>query len=46
VLRVDVLALGVFKKMTVDELGMMDFIYSPPFARIWEILNVAGNTSK
>ena len=46
VLRVDVLALGVFKKMTVDELGMMDFIYSPPFARTWDILNVAGNTSK
>lgn len=46
VLRVNVLALAIFKKVTVDELGMMDFIYSPPFSRTWDILNVAGNTSK
>ncbi len=46
VLRVDVLAAAIFKKMTVDELGMMDFIYAPPFARTWDALNIAGNTSK
>lgn len=46
VLRVNVLALAIFKKMTVDELGMMDFVYSPPFSRTWEALNIAGNTSK
>ena len=46
VLRVDVLAIAVFKKMTVEELGMMDFVYSPPFARTWDALNIAGNTCK
>ncbi len=46
VLRVDVLAVAIFKKMTVDELGMMDLIYSPPFSRTWDILNIAGNTCK
>ncbi len=46
VLRVDALAVAVFKKMTVEELGMMDFVYSPPFARTWDALNIAGNTSK
>ncbi|MDK2818662.1 MAG: CoA-disulfide reductase [Spirochaetota bacterium] len=46
VLRVDVLAVAILKKMTVDELGMMDLIYSPPFSRTWDILNIAGNTCK
>lgn len=46
VLRVDALAVAIFKKMTVDELGMMDFIYAPPFSRTWDALNIAGNTSK
>lgn len=46
VLRVDALASAIFKKTTVDELGMLDFIYAPPFARTWEAMNIAGNTSK
>lgn len=46
VIRVDVLALAIFKKMTVEELGMMDFVYCPPFSRTWDILNIAGNTCK
>ncbi|MGL5254402.1 MAG: CoA-disulfide reductase [Brevinema sp.] len=46
VLRVDALAVAIFKQLTVDELGMMDFIYSPPFARTWEAMNIAGNTAK
>ncbi|MGL4676096.1 MAG: CoA-disulfide reductase [Brevinema sp.] len=46
VLRVDILAAAIFKKMTVDELGMLDLIYAPPFARTWDALNIAGNTCK
>ncbi|MGL5720957.1 MAG: CoA-disulfide reductase [Brevinema sp.] len=46
VLRVDALAVAIFKQLTVDELGMMDFIYAPPFARTWEAMNIAGNTAK
>lgn len=46
VLRVDSLAVAIEKKMTVDELGMMDFCYAPPFARTWDIMNVAGNVAK
>ncbi|MGL4367271.1 MAG: CoA-disulfide reductase [Brevinemataceae bacterium] len=46
VLRVDVLAAAIFKKMTVEELGQLDLIYAPPFARTWEALNIAGNTCK
>jgi len=44
--RVDALAVAIYSGVTVDELGMMDFIYAPPFARTWEILNVAGNVAR
>lgn len=46
VLRTDVLAAAIYKEMTTDELGLLDLIYSPPFSRTWDILNVAGNVSK
>lgn len=46
VLRVDALAMAIYSKITVEELGMMDFCYAPPFARTWDILNVAGNVAK
>lgn len=45
VLRVDALAVAVYCGLTVDELGMMDFIYAPPFARTWDAMNIAGNVA-
>ncbi|MGL4394739.1 MAG: CoA-disulfide reductase [Brevinema sp.] len=45
-LRIDALAVAIFTKMTVDTLGMMDFMYAPPFSRTWDIMNIAGNTAK
>ncbi len=46
VLRVDSLAVAIYSKLTVDEIGMMDFCYAPPFARTWDVMNVAGNIAK
>lgn len=46
VLRVDVLVAVIAKKMTTEELGMLDLCYAPPFARTWDVLNVAGNVAK
>lgn len=46
VLRVDAMAAAIYSKMTVDEIGMMDFCYAPPFARTWDVMNVAGNVAK
>ncbi len=46
VLRVDSLATAIYSKLTVDEIGMMDFCYAPPFARTWDVMNVAGNVAK
>ena len=44
--RCNVLAACIYAKMTTDQLGMLDLCYSPPFARTWDVLNVAGNISK
>ena len=46
VLRVDSLATAIYSELTVDEIGMMDFCYAPPFARTWDVMNVAGNVAK
>ncbi|MGL5328019.1 MAG: CoA-disulfide reductase [Peptostreptococcaceae bacterium] len=44
--RANVLATAIFAKMTTSQLGMLDLCYAPPFARTWDVLNVAGNVSK
>ncbi len=46
VLRVDVLAAAIDKHMTIDELGMLDLCYAPPFALTWDTLNTLGNVAK
>ncbi len=46
VLRTDVLAAAIAGGLTVDQLGMLDLCYAPPFARTWDALNVAGNVAK
>lgn len=46
VLRVDVLASAIYNKMTTEELAMLDLCYAPPFARTWDVLNIAGNVAK
>ena len=44
--RANVIAAAIFGKMTTSQLGMLDLCYAPPFARTWDVLNVAGNVSK
>ena len=44
--RANVIAACVFGKLTTNQLGMLDLCYAPPFARTWDILNVAGNVCK
>lgn len=46
VLRTDVIAAAITGGLNVDQLGMMDLCYAPPFARTWDALNVAGNVAK
>lgn len=44
--RTNALAVAIYNKMTTNQLGMMDFCYAPPFARTWDVLNIAGNVAK
>lgn len=44
--RTNVIATAIFAKLTTAQLGMLDLCYAPPFARTWDILNVAGNVCK
>ncbi|MBB6207628.1 CoA-disulfide reductase [Borreliella lanei] len=46
VIRIHALAIAIYSKLTTKDLGMMDFSYSPPFSRTWDILNIAGNAAK
>jgi NADPH-dependent 2,4-dienoyl-CoA reductase/sulfur reductase-like enzyme len=45
-LRANVLATAVWNGMTVEELGMLDLFYAPPFSRPWDVLNIAANAAK
>lgn len=44
--RTNVIAAAILGKLTTSQLGMLDLCYAPPFARTWDVLNVAGNVSK
>ncbi|MFD2177243.1 CoA-disulfide reductase [Veronia pacifica] len=44
--RIDAMAVAITMGVTTPQLGMMDFAYAPPFARTWDIMNVAGNVAK
>lgn len=46
VIRTDVLAAVITGGLTVEQLGMLDLCYAPPFSRTWDLLNVAGNVAK
>lgn len=46
VMRTNVLSIAIAAGMTTEELGFMDFCYAPPFAKTWDVLNVAGNAAK
>ena len=44
--RVNVLATAIFAGLTTDPLAMLDLCYAPPFARTWDVLNIAGSVAK
>jgi NADPH-dependent 2,4-dienoyl-CoA reductase/sulfur reductase-like enzyme len=46
VLRIDVFAVAIHNKMTVDELGMTDLCYAPPFSGVWDAIHIASNAVK
>ncbi|HHW66353.1 MAG: hypothetical protein PWP07_1536 [Epulopiscium sp.] len=46
VLRIDSFAIAIHNQMTTDELGMLDLVYAPPFAGVWDPIHIACNAAK
>jgi NADPH-dependent 2,4-dienoyl-CoA reductase/sulfur reductase-like enzyme len=46
VMRIDAFAVAIHAGMTTDELGMTDLIYAPPFAGVWDAIQIACNIAK
>jgi NADPH-dependent 2,4-dienoyl-CoA reductase/sulfur reductase-like enzyme len=46
VLRADIFALAIHNGMTTDALGMVDFAYAPPFATVWDAVQIAANAAR
>lgn len=40
--RIDTVAAALWGSMTVDDLASMDLAYAPPFATVWEIVQLAA----
>ncbi len=46
VLRGDVFAAAIHAGMSTADLGTLDLAYAPPFATVWDAINIAGNAAK
>ena len=46
VLRGHVLATCIHARMTISQIGWLDFSYAPPFAMPWDAVHVAANAAK
>lgn len=44
--RIDVLSIIIERGMTLDELALSDFVYSPPYSGPWDPMQVAANVAK
>ena len=44
--RLDVLALAIHNEMIIDELALVDFCYAPPYANVWDVVQVAAKAAK
>lgn len=44
-LRIHALSVAVETGLHIEDLGMLDFAYAPPFTRTWEALNILGNVA-
>jgi NADPH-dependent 2,4-dienoyl-CoA reductase/sulfur reductase-like enzyme len=44
--RINALSIAIDKAMTLEELALSDFVYSPPFSGPWDPVQVAANVAK
>ena len=44
--RLDVFAVAIDQEMTTEDIGYLDLCYAPPFATVWDAVQVAANAAK
>jgi len=44
--RVDVFACAIDRGMRAGELGFLDLGYAPPFATVWDAIQISANAVK
>ncbi|MCD8510473.1 MAG: CoA-disulfide reductase [Bacillus sp. (in: Bacteria)] len=44
--RIDVLATAIYNRMSTEEIGFLDLSYAPPFASVWDAVQIAANAAK
>ena len=44
--RIDTFACAIDQGMTTEELGFLDLGYAPPFASVWDAIQIASNAAK
>ncbi|UNL85869.1 CoA-disulfide reductase [Priestia koreensis] len=44
--RIDTLVAGIYNEMTADEMTYLDLCYAPPYAGVWDAIQVATNKIK
>lgn len=44
-LRIDVMAMAIEAKMSLEDIALMDLCYAPPFAGVWDAVQVAANVA-
>ncbi len=44
--RIDTFACAIDQGMTTEELGFLDLGYAPPFAGVWDAIQIAANAAK
>lgn len=44
--RMHALSVAIMTGLTTEALAFLDFAYAPPFARVWDALNIAGSIAK
>ncbi|MDO4764837.1 MAG: CoA-disulfide reductase [Eubacteriales bacterium] len=46
VMRINIFAVAIQNEMTTEALGMTDLVYAPPFAGVWDAVQIACNAAK
>lgn len=44
--RIDVFATAIHTGLTTEEIGFLDLAYAPPFASVWDAVQIAANAAK